>query len=321
MRNGCIFMKIYTDDPPFAESLLDPAPVWRAASLAEVDPPLHSLASQLFPPPAALRSAVQPGRFWKYLLIVKHTPLSQFDLLIESVRVNPRLPGGILCIADTGEKLHGFRNRPWQSLSGNLHLSVFLTPGREIPHFQVGFIVLAAVSVLETLNSLPGLKEQASIKWVNDILLGGAKVSGVLAHTLTQGKTVTAAALGIGINVEATPALPPDPFVLQAASLRDFAAPTSPCSRKWVFARLIRMLEKNYRRLLAGEYQHLLEVYRRHSAVIGREAAIYSDPPDAAPQEIRRGKIRAIGENLELFLENSDLPVTRGRLAFLPREA
>lgn len=314
-------MKIYTDDPAFAESLLDPAPAWRVVSLPDVDPPLRFLASQLFPAPAALKSAFLPRRFWKYLLIVKHAPRSQFDLLVECARANPLLPGGILCIADTGDKLHGFRNRPWQSLSGNLHLSAFLTPGREIPHFQVGFIVLAAVSVLETLNSLPGLKHPASIKWVNDILLGGAKVSGVLAHTLTQGRTVTAAALGIGINVETTPALPPDPFVLQAASLRDFAAPTSPCSRKWVFTRLTGILRTNYRRLLAGEYRHLLEVYRQHSAVIGREAAIYSDPMDAAPQEIRRGKIRAIGENLELFLENSEVPVTRGRLAFLPGEA
>lgn len=314
-------MKIYTDDPAFGDSLLDPAPEWRAVSHADVDPPLRFLAGRLFPSTAALKIASRPHPFWNYLLIVKRAPQSQFDLLIECARANPRLPGGILCIADTGDRLHGFRDRPWLSLSGNVHLSAFITPGREIPCFQVGFIVLAAVSVLQTVNALPELKNKASIKWVNDILLAGAKVSGVLAHTLSQGETVTAAVLGIGINVEAAPPVAPDLFVPRAAYLREFAAPTSSCNRKWVFSRLIGILQENYRRLLDGEYQHLLEVYRRHSAVIGKEAAIYSDPPGAAPQEIRRGKIRAIGENLELFMDDSDVPVTKGRLAILNGDA
>ena len=40
-------------------------------------------------------------------------------------------------------------------------------------------------AVVDALDAVPGLEGRARIKWVNDILIGDAKVAGILAYTQT----------------------------------------------------------------------------------------------------------------------------------------
>ena len=75
---------------------------------------------------------------------------------------------------------------------------------------------------MDTIDTIPELSGKAGIKWVNDVLIDGAKVSGVLAYTQQEGDNVTAATLGIGLNLKTTPRIDPSPFVPRAASLTDF---------------------------------------------------------------------------------------------------
>jgi len=55
---------------------------------------------------------------------------------------------------------------------------------------------LAVAAALETLYGL-----EAQIKWPNDVLVGGRKLSGVLVEADWQGQELSSAVLGIGINV------------------------------------------------------------------------------------------------------------------------
>jgi len=198
-----------------------------------------------------------------------------------------------------------------------MHLAAFLLPGQKVPFFHVGFTILSAVSVVQTIDSLKALQDRASIKWVNDILLEDSKVSGVIAHTLTQGDAVTGAVLGIGVNVETTPRVKRDPFVPGVISLRDVLPDPALCNQQFVFNRLIAIISQNYRKLLAGRYDELLNFYRKRSLIIGKNVVIYADPMEGDPEEeIIRGEVEAIGENLELYLKGISTPVTRGRLLF-----
>jgi BirA family biotin operon repressor/biotin-[acetyl-CoA-carboxylase] ligase len=177
--------------------------------------------------------------------------------------------------------------------------------------------MLAAVSVVECLDALPGLSVRPGIKWVNDILLGSAKVAGFVTHIQSQEDLVRAAVLGIGLNVETLPRVEPDPFAPEVTSLAANSSDPASCSQEKVLSRLLSRLEANYQKLCGGQARELLGLYRERSIISGRRVRILSDPLSGAPQELASGRVTGIGSGLELYLEGRDAPVIRGRLALL----
>jgi BirA family biotin operon repressor/biotin-[acetyl-CoA-carboxylase] ligase len=309
-----MLMVIYTDSIAFAQQVLPTRLAWATASLKSIKGEIKGVATNLFETASLASSNTDWNQNWQYLFIVKSASQSPYDVLIKLAQENESLPNGILCLAGSGSKLHGYKDRPWVALPGNIHLCAYLAPQQKIDHFGVGFTILSAVSVAETLDSIEGLRQKASLKWVNDILIDKAKVAGVLAHTQSQGELVTAAVLGIGLNVESTPSLQRDPFVPRVASLRDYVRDPQKCSQAIVFAHLAKRLDKNYQLLLTGQYHRLLDLYRQRSAIIGKKVTIYADMNGEAGAQIATGTVTSIGENLELYLDGLDTPISKGRL-------
>lgn len=102
----------------------------------------------------------------------------------------------ICVVADSQTGGRGRSGRPFYSPPGSgLYLSVILPP-----EDLALMTVRAAVYVAETVEALSGA--QAGIKWVNDILLCGKKVCGILAEGAfgPDGKPAYAV-VGIGINL------------------------------------------------------------------------------------------------------------------------
>ena len=87
----------------------------------------------------------------------------------------------------------GRYRRNWVSHHGNLYVSFIY----KIPERDPKLSYAVAVAVAETLTQF-GLKPQ--IKWPNDVLIDGKKISGVLIE-YSQNFVV----IGIGINVETCP--------------------------------------------------------------------------------------------------------------------
>ena len=75
-----------------------------------------------------------------------------------------------------------------------------------------------------------------------------------------------------------------------------------------------RFLEKNYKLLVNSEYNRLLEWYKHRSFVLGKSVTIVSDDPTKEMEEIAKGKVNSIGDNLELFIDNCNYPISKGRL-------
>ena len=95
----------------------------------------------------------------------------------------------------------GRHGRVWLSPPGNLYASFVLRPGVDARRaHEIGFV--AALAVADTVDAALPANLKASLKWPNDILLGGAKISGILAEWLDDGALV----LGIGLNVARAPA-------------------------------------------------------------------------------------------------------------------
>jgi len=109
----------------------------------------------------------------------------------------------------------GRRGAPWVSERGNLYASLLLSdlPAARAP--ELSFV--SALAVHDAVVAVaPGLN--AVLKWPNDLLVGGAKMAGILI----EGETGPpfAVATGIGVNCASHPALAAYPATDLAAEGR-----------------------------------------------------------------------------------------------------
>jgi len=116
-----------------------------------------------------------------------------------------------------GEQIagRGRQGRVWTSPPGNLHVTLLLptqTPLRDQP--KLGFV--AGIALARAAGQHLPAQMAAQLKWPNDLLVEGAKVSGLLLEGLGQGAAV---AIGMGVNIVAHPPDTPYP----TAHLRQFA--------------------------------------------------------------------------------------------------
>ncbi|UCC81533.1 MAG: hypothetical protein JSW46_10985 [Gemmatimonadota bacterium] len=307
-------MLVYTDSVDFARTVLGRGSDLWSAPASEPPEDLRSLLESAYGTRQIRESTVHGGSDWDYLLLVEVAERSHYDLLIELSRAGVRLPDRALCLAGAGERFHGFKGRAWSAPPGNTYLSACLRPSKAVDRPATSFTVLAAVSVVDAIDSLPGLEGSAGIKWVNDIIIDDAKVGGVLAYTQSVGGTVGGAVLGIGVNVETEPEIEPTPFVPRAGTLRGATSRPSSCTQGSFFTGLADALDANYGLLLGGQYEVLLQRYRERSIVIGRQVTLCGDEPGSELDVIAHGRATGIGDGLELMIEGYERPFTKGRL-------
>jgi len=309
-------MIVLSDSCSYAERLIDSKVRWIKSDLSFFydNPALKEIAAEVYPEGTFYQSKIDFGGGWSTAFISERAFVSHYDLMIEAGRRRNDLPDGLILIAGESDYCHGQRGRPWSALSGNLHLTVFLAPKCRIDRFGTGFSILAAVSVVETIDGFKELSGKAAIKWVNDINIGRAKIAGFLAHTHSIDNNIESAILGIGMNVETNPCIEGDMFISDSISLSELVSDEEERVLGKVFQDLLLKLHKNYVLLKAGKYEELLAFYRVRSSIIGREVRIFSEPEDGDCRLIASGIVERIGDNLELYLKGMAHPVTRGRL-------
>lgn len=96
----------------------------------------------------------------------------------------------------------GTRGREWVSGLGGLWLSVVCRPvtvsGIETLSLRTGLVL---AELLEQLVA-PGVA--VAMKWPNDLMIGDAKVGGILAEARWLGETLSWVVVGVGINLRNT---------------------------------------------------------------------------------------------------------------------
>lgn len=126
-------------------------------------------------------------------------------------------PHGTLVVADEQSAGRGRRGRRWHTPAGSgLAISLVLRSGAISPISPGAWNTLGALAVAEALRGLGG---EASVKWPNDVLLGGRKVSGVLAEAVWKGDELEYLILGIGVNVLSDSVPPREKFEFPATSV------------------------------------------------------------------------------------------------------
>lgn len=220
-------------------------------------------------------------------------------------------PEGTVLIAGEQTAGRGRLGRSFYSPAGTgLYMSLLLRPA--LPAAQAtGITACAAVAAAEAIEELSGRKTQ--IKWVNDVLLEGRKICGILTEASLNWESglVDYAVLGIGINTRVPAQGFPEELREIAGAAFDRQLPELRC--RLAAAVLDRFLDQ-YEHLAEGRFY---EAYRDRSAVLGREIRVLrpgAEPrpalaldigrdfslrvryPDGSEEELRSGEISVRAE-------------------------
>ena len=223
--------------------------------------------------PDALRAAVvRPGGLWREVAVTGVTGSTNADLL---ARAADGAPEGTVLAAEEQRAGRGRMGRAWVSPPrAALTFSVLLRPGI-VPPARLGWLpLLAGVAVTSAVRTVAAV--DAQVKWPNDVMVGAAKLAGILAEA-----SAGAVVVGIGLNVSTEPGELPSPGpgregALAATSLRaeGWATP----DRDLLLAALLGELEHWYLawRQAEGDPQRsgLAEEYTRLCATLGREVRV-----------------------------------------------
>jgi BirA family biotin operon repressor/biotin-[acetyl-CoA-carboxylase] ligase len=181
--------------------------------------------------------------------------------------------------AESQSQGRGRLGRSWVSPAHkNLYLSVILrpvVPADRLP--QIGLV--AGVAACDTLREW----QPATLKWPNDVLVGGRKVCGILAETEGDvgGQVVI---LGMGVNVNSEADDFPEELRDKAGSLR--LAGGEPVDRARVFGRLLTHLETWYDTWAQRGFPPIATAWRDRSGLIGQMIRVAGPGKEIAGQVV-----------------------------------
>ena len=158
-----------------------------------------------------------------------------------------------------------------------LYMSLLLRP--TLPAADaVNITACAAVAVAEAIESLAPVR--AEIKWVNDILVDGRKVCGILAESSLAAESGRLDWLVVGIGINTRPPAEGFPEELKTIAGSAFGSEPIPELRCRLAAAVLDRLMLSYRNLKSRE---ICEAYRKRSLVPGKEIRILSPGKDPEP--------------------------------------
>ncbi len=162
---------------------------------------------------------------------------------------------GTVVIAEEQSRGKGRLGRHWESPGGvNLYCSIILRPPI-MPSMAPQLTLLSSVAVARTIEMITPLLPR--IKWPNDILVNGMKVSGMLNEMSAEMEKINFIVLGIGVNLNMQREQFPNDLRYPSSSL---------------FLESGKMVNRvNFTRALLTAYDQLYDVYLRKGIVSVRE--------------------------------------------------
>jgi len=175
---------------------------------------------------------------------------------------------GTVVIAEVQTSGRGRLGRTWISPKGNLYVSIILRPN--IPLHKAPLITLmGAVAVAEAIRQACAL--EIGIKWPNDILRAGKKVSGLLTEMSAEQDRIRHIVLGIGIDVNMELALLPSDVRAGTTTLSVEAG--KEINRTALLRELLRSLDRWYLLFLANPAA-ILKEWEQRNVTTGRRVSI-----------------------------------------------
>jgi BirA family biotin operon repressor/biotin-[acetyl-CoA-carboxylase] ligase len=196
----------------------------------------------------------------------------------------------------------GRRGNAWVSTPGNLFATLLLTepsPPEAAP--QLSFV--AALALHDALaECAPQLGPLLKLKWPNDLLLGGAKLAGILIEG--ESDPAFAVAIGIGVNCAAHPGDTPYPAT-------DLAAAGALATPTHVLEALARTMNSRLEQWRRGEgFAAVRTDWLKRAAGLGQDIRV------RLPERELSGRFQGLDEMGRLLLQaaNGVTTVTAGEV-------
>ena len=201
-------------------------------------------------------------------------------------------PGQLWITAAEQVAGRGRHGRQWSSPQGNLYASLLLIDPCDVASApQLGFVAgLALHEAVEAVTSLGA--PRLALKWPNDLLLDGAKVSGLLleGHRL-QPEGPLAIVIGFGVNIAFAPSGTPYPAAslqqVKANLTRDEVFGALSCA----FARTFAAWRASSRMNVFDPFGAIRKLWLERAAGVGQEVTL----------RLPSGERRGVFEGLDRF--------------------
>ncbi|RFU68473.1 biotin--[acetyl-CoA-carboxylase] ligase [Peribacillus saganii] len=174
---------------------------------------------------------------------------------------------GTIVVAEEQVSGKGRLSRSWHSPKfTGIWMSIILRPIIPIDKAPQ-LTLLAAVAVVQAIEEVTDTLPQ--IKWPNDILINGKKVTGILTEMQAESDGIHSVIIGIGINVNTKQDDFPDDLKEKATSIQIEQGKS--ISRAKLIQVLLLRLEKIYDLYLEKGFSPIKQLWEGYAVTIGRD--------------------------------------------------
>lgn len=174
---------------------------------------------------------------------------------------------GTIVVSEEQTMGNGRMARPWSSKAfKGIWMSVITKP-ELTPQQAPQMTLVAAVAIVRAIEEVVGIVPQ--IKWPNDLLVNGKKVSGILTELQADPDLVKSIILGIGINVNQEESEFPDELSSIATSLK--IEKGEKINRAKLMAAVLKHLERYVDLYVESGFAPIKLLWESYSNTIGKQ--------------------------------------------------
>jgi BirA family biotin operon repressor/biotin-[acetyl-CoA-carboxylase] ligase len=201
------------------------------------------------------------GKNLHYQEVVQSTQKIASQLVYEDA------PEGTVVIAEEQLSGRGRLNRSWHSPKyTGIWMSMIIRPKIALTKTPQ-LTLLTAVAVVQAIEEVTGLLPE--IKWPNDILIDGKKVTGILTELQAEADQVQSLIIGIGINVNQQKTDFPEELQEKASSL--LIEKGEPILRADLIRTIFMIFERLYLLYLEKGFLPIKLLWESYAVSIGKE--------------------------------------------------
>lgn len=216
-------------------------------------------------------------------------------------KANCEKPDGSVFIAEVQTNGKGSRGRGWTSPRGTgIWHTILLKP-------HISPTEVSQITLIAGLAACQAIGMNSMIKWPNDIVIDGKKISGTLTEMSSEIDMVNYVVCGIGINVNTAEF--PDEIKDKATSM--YIEQHKKFERNEIVAKLLNSFEHYYNLFITEGLPSIMEDYRKNCITIGREVQVLFN------KETVRGLAVDVDDDGQLVVETDSgtIHVTSGEVS------
>lgn len=211
---------------------------------------------------------------------------STMDIARELAR--KQCPHFSVVIAGRQKKGRGRLKRNWLSSEGGLYFTIVVRP-KISPVLSLRVNFAASMILAQTLRNMFNIN--AMVKWPNDVLVDGKKISGILSEMEAEIDRVSFISIGIGINVNNDPT----PYEPMATSLKKILGKEIPRIE------VLKVFLHHFEDALNDEdFDHVVSEWKRYTETLNRHVRIVTT------HEVSEGLAVDVDDNGALILKLED---------------